>query len=98
MNRLKVLCHFLLLTSSASFQLYTLKSVPDEPSYIVVNHKEPFSIECKAQTLDDFHPAWFFTRDEWDRDPMDESCKFLFRICFDFTEMNFSVFVLILLR
>lgn len=63
------------LKETVAFQLFTSKST-DEPDHIVANHQEPFAIECTGGSEDDFHPEWYFTRDTWIRDKMDESCKF----------------------
>ena len=44
-------------------------------NFILANFDEAFQVDCVAEPNDLGHPNWYFTRDQWKRDPMDETCK-----------------------
>ena len=43
--------------------------------FILANFDEPFEEDCVAEENELGHPNWYFTRDQWKRDLMNEGCK-----------------------
>ena len=67
--------HHLSLAWGTSWGTYPRNTLAIAQDFSIATEGESFISDCVTEEGDLMHPGWYFTRDKWIRDKMDESCK-----------------------